>query len=98
MRRRRARKDAVKTMSEQVKEHRECYGTLLPDFEHLNYNKPTEGKAFRVFVESIGAGRQRREQEVRQEGWEECAACAEFHPCYELSMAKLALHQALAQC
>ncbi len=85
-------------MSETMKQHRECYGRLLPDFEHLNYNKPTEGKAFRVFVENIGAGRQRREEEVKPEAWDECAACAEFHPCYELSMAKLALHQALARC
>ncbi len=85
-------------MSETVKQHRECYGRLLPDFEHLNYNKPTEGKAFRVFVESIGAGRQRREEELKPEAWDECVACADYRACYELSMAKLALHQALARC
>jgi hypothetical protein len=85
-------------MSDKVKNHRECYGTLLPDFEHLNYNKPTEGKAFRVFVENIGAGRQRREQEVKLEGWDECGGCADYRTCYDLSMAKLALHRVLAQC
>jgi hypothetical protein len=85
-------------MSEILTDHRECYGKLLPDFEHLKYNKATEGKAFRVFVENIGAGRQRREQEMKPEGWAECVACADYHPCYELSMAKLALHRALAQC
>ena len=85
-------------MSETVKKRRECYGTLLPDFEHLNYNKPTEGKAFRVFVENIGAGRQRREEELKPEAWDVCIACAEYRACCELSMAKLALHQALAQC
>jgi hypothetical protein len=85
-------------MSDQLRNHRECYGNLLPDVEHLNYNKPTEGKAFRVFVENTGAGRQRREQEVKSEAWDECVACTDYHPCYELSMAKLALHRALAQC
>jgi hypothetical protein len=71
---------------------------MIPDFELLQYNKPTDGKAFRVFVENIGAGRQRREQEVKLEGWDECAGCADYRTCYDLSMAKLALHRVLAQC
>ena len=85
-------------MSKKPTIHPECYGNLLPDFEHLNYNKPTEGKAFRVLVENIGAGAQRREQELKPEAWEECVVCADYHLCYELSMAKLALHRALAKC
>jgi hypothetical protein len=71
---------------------------MIPDFEHLQYNKPTDGKAFRVFVENVGAGRQRREQEVKLEGWDECAGCADYRTRYDLSMAKLALHRVLAQC
>ncbi len=85
-------------MNEQSNKHPECYGQLFPDFEHLRYNQTTEGKAFRVFVEQIGAGRQRRALKVKQESWDECAECPEFRPCYKLSMAKLALHGALAQC
>ena len=85
-------------MSEKLKTHRECYGQLFPDFEHLNYNKPSEGRAFRVFVEQIGGGRQRRKLEVKPQEWDECAACPDFHGCYELSMAKLALQGALARC
>jgi hypothetical protein len=46
---------------------------MIPDFEHLQYNKPTDGKAFRVFVEKIGAGTQWRELEFKPEGWDECA-------------------------
>lgn len=80
-----------------LKTHRECFGNMVPDFEHLQYNKPTEGRAFRVFVENIGAGRQRREFEVKPENWEECSACANYRSCYDLSMAKLALSRALAQ-
>lgn len=69
---------------------------LLPDFEHLNYNKPTEGKAFRVFIEAIGIGTQRKELTVKAEAWDGCVACPEYRVCYDLSMARLALHGALA--
>jgi hypothetical protein len=81
-----------------AKQYRECYGNMIPDFEHLQYNKPTDGKAFRVFAEKIGTGTQRRELELKPEGWDECAGCADYRTCYDLSMAKLALHRALAQC
>ena len=30
-----------------------CFGTILPDLSKLNFNRPTEGKAFNVFVEKI---------------------------------------------
>ena len=85
-------------MSKNTKNHRECYGTLFPDLEHLRYNKPTDGKAFRVFVQRIGMGTQRRELELNQDQWEECTVCTDFQSCYQLSMAKLALHRALAMC
>jgi hypothetical protein len=79
-------------------QHSECYGNMVPDFEHLNYNRHTEGKAFRVFVEKIGLGTQRRLLETKLQGWEECIACPDYRTCYDLSMAKLALHGALAGC
>ena len=85
-------------MSEKLQTRRECYGGMLPDFEHLNYNRPTDGKALRVFVEKIGLGRQRRELEVKPQDWDECVACPEYRTCYDLSMAKLALHGALESC
>ena len=71
---------------------------MIPDFEHLQYNKPTDGKAFRVFVEKMGAGTQRRELELKPEGWDESAGCADYRTCYDLGMAKLSLHRVLAQC
>jgi hypothetical protein len=80
-------------------QHHECYGKLFPDFEHLNYdNQPTDGKAFRVIVQKIGIGTQRRELVVKPEAWDECVACPEYRTCYDLSMARLALHGALADC
>ena len=82
-------------MSAKNAKHRECYGKLFPDFEHLNYNRPTEGKAFRVFAENIGAGTQRRELTVKTAEWDECVECPEFRNCYDLSMATIALHDVL---
>ena len=79
-------------------QHHECYGRLLPDFEHLRYNRPTDGRAFRVFVESIGVGTQRRELTFKEDGWAQCVQCPDYRTCYDLSMAKLALHEALARC
>lgn len=81
-----------------TKQRSECYGNMLPDFEHLNFNRPTDGNAFRVFVENIGVGRQRRELETKPDVWEECIVCPEYRTCYDLSMAKLALHGALEGC
>jgi hypothetical protein len=90
--------ERMKLMSETLKTHRECYGGMFPDFEHLPYNRPAEGKAFRVFVEKIGVGTQRRELVFKPEAWEECTACADYPRCYDLSMVKLALHTEMARC
>ena len=81
-----------------VKQRQDCYGGMVPDFEHLRYNRPTEGKAFRVFVESIGVGTQRRELTFKPDDWEGCVECPDCRTCYDLSMAKLALSAALARC
>ena len=85
-------------MNHKTKGRSKCYGEMFPDFTHLRYNKPMDGKAFRVFVQQIGVGTQRRDLEVKLEDWEECVACADFQPCYCLSTAKLALHEALSRC
>lgn len=77
--------------------HRECYGKLFPDFEHLKYNQATEGRAFRVFAENIGLGTQRRELTVNPDVWDECTACPEYRFCYDLSLAKLAMHGVLGR-
>ena len=81
-----------------AKQRQDCYGGMVPDFEHLRYNRPTEGKAFRVFVESVGMGTQRRELTFAPESWEACVECPDYQTCYDLSMAKLALSSALRRC
>ena len=76
--------------------HRECYGKMAPDLEHLNYNAYTDGKAFRVFAKSNALGPQLRELTVKPEAWDECTACPEYPSCYDLSMARVGLQAALA--
>jgi hypothetical protein len=70
----------------------------MPDFQRLRFNRPTEGNAFRVFVEKIGVGTQRRELTFKAGEWDGCIECSEYQTCYDLSMAKLALHGALERC
>ncbi len=76
----------------------ECYGKMFPDFTRLKRKGRLEGQAFAALVTGSGTGAQGRSLEVKREAWEKCVACPDYRTCYELSMAKLALHQALAQC
>jgi hypothetical protein len=74
----------------------DCYGTMFPDLDRLDINKPLAGKVFEVLVESRGIGVSSRQVAVWPEGWDECTACENHRDCYDLSMAKLALTTALA--
>lgn len=85
---------ASENESEIMKTKPECYGTMFPDFSKLEFNTPNEGKAFTVLVES-GMGISNRQSSVRMEGWDACTECAEYDRCYDLSMAKLLLHQTI---
>ncbi len=71
---------------------------MLPDLAHLKPNEPTHGKAFQVLVEQIGVGRQRREVSIKAAEWEACVACPDYRSCYDLSMATLALQNAIGIC
>jgi len=79
-----------------MKTQKNCYGTMFPDLDRLDINKPLAGKAFDVLVRSQGIGVSSRQVDVRPEGWDECTACGNYLDCYDLSMAKLALTTALA--
>lgn len=74
---------------------RACYGRMFPNTLPLNYDQPTDGKAFRVIIQKICVGTQRRELVVKPKAWEECVDCAGYRPCYDLGMAQPALHDAL---
>jgi len=68
---------------------------MFPDLSALRYNQPTSGKAFSVFVESVGVGVQRRELHVNRDEWEKCEDCPSFNGCYHLCAAKALLWQGL---
>lgn len=71
-----------------------CYGHLFPDLSTGLFNTPLEGKAFTLRVESSGFGITDRHTSVKMEEWDACGECPSYDRCYDLSMAKLALHQA----
>lgn len=79
-----------------MKTQKDCYGTMFPNLDRVDLNKPSSGKAFDVLVESHGIGVSSRQVTVRPEGWDKCTACDNYRDCYDLSMAKLALATALA--
>jgi hypothetical protein len=73
-----------------------CYGTMFPDLDRIELNKPLCGQAFEVTVQSHGIGVSARQIKVLPDGWEQCTQCEQYRNCYDLSMAKLALQNALA--
>ncbi len=88
------RASASANESETMKTKPKCYGTMFPGFSKLEFNTPNEGKAFTVLVES-SMGITNRQSAVKMEGWDACTECPEYDRCYDLSMAKLVLHQAI---
>jgi hypothetical protein len=73
----------------------DCYGNLFPDLDQLARNTPASGKAFRAIVRSFGIGVAERRVEVIEDEWKKCVACPRYRDCCDLSMAKLALREAL---
>jgi hypothetical protein len=73
----------------------ECHGTMFPGFTRLEKNKPLVSPAFTALVESHGIGVQGRKPEVKPDGWEKCAACADYRTCYDLRLAKFLMNTIL---
>lgn len=76
--------------------HQECYGKLLPSIESAEPNVDHKGKvlSFRIERKEMLVP-PRRITEVDLTQWDECKHCAEFENCYQLSMARLQLEQAI---
>ena len=73
----------------------ECYGTLFPDMLHFQPNRPAVGAAFACSASSCGIGTQSVEMTVDRAGWDHCVACPQYRECYDLSLGKLLLSQAM---
>lgn len=69
---------------------------LFPDLLILKVNQSNRGRVASIVIESRGIGVQRSELSVDSETCEECVKAPHFRACYDLSMAKLALQEALA--
>ena len=70
-------------------------GDLFPDMLHLQTNRLNKGRVFGVLVESCGVGVQHRKVVVDRDAWKECSKSPNFDRCLQLSMAKLALQEAV---
>jgi hypothetical protein len=73
----------------------DCYGTMFPDFTRLKRKEKLEGQAFTALVVSSGTGAQSRNLEVKRDAWVRCVACPDYRTCYDLSLAKLEMNNAL---
>lgn len=73
-------------------------GDLFPDFLSLENNVINRGRIFSVLVERTGMGVQHRWMGCDSAAWAKCAEKPCFRQCYDMSMAKLALAQALLNC
>jgi len=78
-----------------MKEHQECYGKLFPAIENSESNQIQKGKTFSFRLDRPRVLAINRVTEVDSKQWDECTQCPEFDACYKLSMAKLALEQAV---
>jgi hypothetical protein len=74
---------------------KECYGSIFPDLLRMHANQRARGKVFSAFVRSVGVGVQERQVSVDESAWEECAKCPDYRTCYDLSMGKTVLEEAV---
>ena len=79
-----------------AKDMPDCFGTILPEFDHLKLNKPCHGKAFDVEVESVGLGIQGHNVIPNMAEWIKCQDCLQYKSCYDFCMARLNLSVALS--
>jgi len=76
---------------------KDCFGTIYPELERLQFGATLSGKVFRVSVATVGPGQRDRKLEADRREWEDCQRCEDFRNCYDFSTARLNLQQALAR-
>ena len=70
---------------------------LFPDLLRLEHNRENRGRVASIFIESLGIGVQDRRLTIEPVAWNECVKHPNFRPCYDLSMARMALQQAMLE-
>jgi hypothetical protein len=76
-------------------EKKECFGKVFPDLDRLEFNKQLKSEVFSVNLRSQGIGIQGRQIDTDHEAWDRCQDCESFRSCYDLSMARFVLDNAL---
>jgi hypothetical protein len=59
-------------------------------------NRPAAGAVFTCRAVSFGIGTQSADMTIDDAAWDRCTACPEYRECYDLSLGKLVLSQALS--
>lgn len=70
-------------------------GDFFPDLLHLEQNVENRGRVASIFIGSVGMGIQVRRLTIDGAAWMECLKQPHFRACYDLSMARIALQQAM---
>ncbi|MCU1219004.1 MAG: hypothetical protein JWN42_201 [Candidatus Angelobacter sp.] len=74
-----------------------CFGTIYPDLEQLQFQKPLAGKVFQICVRSQGPGHRDRKLDIDMKAWDSCQRCEDFRNCYDFSLAKLEMQRTLRE-
>lgn len=75
---------------------KDCFGTIFPDMSQFQFGDQLTGKVFRVKINTLGPGHRDRHLDSDLGQWQACQRCEEFHSCYDFSVAKLAIQQAVS--
>lgn len=83
-------------------EHQACcsnpgVGDLFPDLLLLEKNVLNRGRVLGVYLAAIGLGVQERRVVEDPKAWKACIESPNFRSCYDLSVAKLHLQEALSR-
>jgi len=74
-----------------------CFGTIYPDLEQLQFGKPAAGTVFQICIDSRGSNHRDRRLEIDLGAWQECQMCSDFRNCYDFSAAKLEMQRVLRE-
>lgn len=74
-----------------------CFGTIYPDLEQMQFGKPLAGKVFHISIESQGPGHRERKLQIDLDAWQDCQQCPDFQNCRDFSCAKLEMQRVLRE-
>lgn len=76
---------------------KDCFGTIFPDLEQVEFGRPVAGRVFQILVRSRGANHRERSLQVDVDAWKGCEKCDAFRSCYDFSTAKLNMQRVIGE-